>query len=670
VTGSLSAAAGAAAAGSAVLGATGADWVLWALVLLPAVTGAGLGLVSLSGPAVRDDQPEDERPPAGQRWAPVVTVAVLGAECVLAGVAAAGRPRVSAAFLPFARFGLAVDGLAALILPAVVGIALLVMVFAAADVREARARFCALMLVFVAAVVMTVTATTLPTLLLAWEVMGAASFALIGFAWWQEHRVKAGVTAFVTTRLGDLGLYVAAGAAVAGGAGLDLGDLAAASSGWRHVVAAGILLAALGKAAQLPFSFWLSRAMVGPSPVSALLHSAAMVAMGGYLLLRVQPLLAVTGWAATTAAWCGAATAVLLGVVAVAQRDLKQLLAASTAAQLGFVVLGAGVGAVAGGAAQLVAHAAVKSLLFLAAGAWLSALGTKQLPALQGVARRWPVVGVCAGVAALALGGVVPLSLWATKDEVLAAALATSGWLYATGLLAAVLSAGYAGKVLVLVWRSATRDATDPEDTDPDATGPEAGFDTEQPGTRRIGWLETLPLIVLAVPAALLGVLALPPVRSGVDRLLGQPPAPAPGPVELLVSAVLAVVTVLGVVLLTTRGSGVPEPGWARNWLGLHRLALAGVVDPTDRLARVLARADDKVLARGVERVAALALQTATLLQRVDVDVLDAGVVRVAAGVRRLAGLARRPQTGLLHHYYIQAVAVLAAGAVLLVLVG
>ena len=423
---------------------------------------------------------------------------VLALECFLAVLAALQRPAVSAPFLPFAPFALGVDGLSALVVPTVTVVALLVVVFASADVDVARGRFCGLLLLFVAAVVVTATATTLPTLLFAWEVMGATSYALVGFAWWQQHRVAAGEVAFLTTRLADLGLYVAVAAAVAGGAGTGGGggggggtalpELTQIGSGWRDVLAAGVLVAALGKAAQLPFSFWLSRAMEGPSPVSALLHSAAMVAMGGYLLLRVAPLLAATGWAATVTAWIGAATAVLMGVVALAQRDLKQLLAASTAAQLGFVVLAAGVCSVAGGVAHLVAHAATKALLFLAAGAWLSALGTKQLPALRGVARRWPAVGVCATVGAASLAGIAPLSLWASKDEVLAAALRASGWLYAAGLLGAVLSAGYAGKVLVLIWRRPR-------------AGAEREFDTEEAGDRHVGWRERGPLLVLAVPA-------------------------------------------------------------------------------------------------------------------------------------------------------------------------
>src|SRR5215472_6350744 len=210
--------------------------------------------------------------------------------------------------------------------------------------------------------------------------------------------------------------------------------LAGASRPGRDVIMAGILAAALGKSAQLPFSFWLSRAMEGPSPVSALLHSATMVAAGAYLLLRMHPLLVASAWGAPVTAWAGAVTALALGLVAVAQADLKQLLAASTCAQVGFMVLAAGAGGVTAGVMQLVAHAAVKSLLFLAAGAWLAALGTRQLPALRGAARRYPLVGVTFTVGAAVLAGLPPGSLWVGKDELLAAALHTSPALYGAGL--------------------------------------------------------------------------------------------------------------------------------------------------------------------------------------------------------------------------------------------
>lgn len=631
---------------------------LWLLVGLPALTGMAL---CLTGARLN-------------RIVASVSLSTAVVTVLAALLVAFVRPAVEVPFLAGASFGLAVDGLSALIVPTVAVITLAVLVFAAAEGTTSPARFHGLMLIFAAAVAVTATATTIPALLFAWEIMGAMSYALIGFGWREEKRVSAGLTAFITTRVGDLGLYLAAGAALAGGAGLGLADLAAAPSPWRDLIAAGILIAAFGKAAQLPFSFWLSRAMDGPSPVSALLHSAAMVAMGGYLLLRLAPLLAVTAWAATTAAWVGAVTALLLGAVAVAQRDLKQLLAASTAAQLGFVMLAAGVGSVAGGTAHLIAHASTKALLFLAAGAWLSALGTKQLPALRGAARRWPLVGVVFAVGALSLAGIAPLSLWATKDELLAGALETSPALYLVGLAAAALSAAYAGKALVILWSKPL----------PASPGE---YDTEQRGTRHIGVWERVPLVILAAGAAFSGVLALPPIGDGLRAILGAQAEPRPGVFELVGSAVLALV-VLGLVAW----KGLPRLSWAANWLGLERMTRVVVVDPVLLLSRRLARFDDALLDRTVDAVARVALRGARRLgrfddhgldaavtatarsgmsvgsaaARADIGGIDAAVEGTARAARRLGVIARRPQTGQLHQYYAQITVVLAFAIVLL----
>ena len=508
--------------------------------------------------------------------------------------------------------------------------------------------------------------------------MGATSYALIAFQWRDDEHVTAGTTAFLTTRFGDLGLYLAAGAALAAGPGMGLDRLAELPGPWRHVVAAGVLAAAFGKAAQLPFSFWLSKAMLGPSPVSALLHSAAMVAMGGYLLLRLHPLLAATGWAATTAAWVGALTAVVLGVVAIGQSDLKQLLAASTAAQLGFVILGAATTGVAGGTAHLIGHAATKALLFLAAGAWLSALGTRQMDALRGAARRYRLVGITFTVGAVGLAGVPPLALWATKDDVLAAARAQSLPLYVVALLGAVLSAGYAGKMLGLLLRPLPAD-------------PDSGYDTEQPGTRQVNRWQKTPLVVLAAGAAVLGLLALPPVGDAFARLTGTPAEPAPTTTEMVLTGVLAVAVLIAAAVLAPR---LPEPVWARTWLGLATAADRAVVRPVLGLAALVARFDDDVLDRAVMSLAPAGRRIAAALSRFDDTTLDRAVMslapagrrtaaavarlddagvdgavsRVAAGARRLGYLARRPQTGQLHQYYAQAVVALAAAAVLLLI--
>jgi len=580
---------------------------------------------------------------------------------VLACAAAAVRPVASAPLFAGIPVTVRVDGLTAVMVVTVAAVTLAVLVFAAGESGpgENRGRFFGLMLIFAGAMLLTVTAATLALLLMGWEVMGAASYALIGYWWRQPRRVTAANTAFLTTRAGDLGLYIAAGAALAGGVpGLALGRLAAAPAPWLGVVTAGVVAAAFGKSAQLPFSFWLSRAMEGPSPVSALLHSATMVAAGAYLLLRTEPLLAASGWGGPVAAWTGAVTALALGLVAVAQEDLKQLLAASTCAQIGFMVLAAGAGGVAGGVMQLVAHAAVKSLLFLAAGAWLTALGTKQLGALRGAARRYPVVGAAFTVGAVALAGLPPASLWVTKDEVLAAVLRHGPALYATGLAAAVVSAVYAIKALWYVWQPVPADVA-------------AGYDTEQPGTRRVARLAAAPLIALAVPAAALGVLALPVIAAPLRGALGAAAEPSSAWWQLTLSAVLAVAA--SALTWWRAGAGVPVPaavkGWLARWLGLERAAMILIARPVLVFARLLAGFDDRVLDRGVSVIARGTVALAGAAARADDADVDGLIRRVAAGARRLGQLARRPQTGQLHTYYAQAAVALAVLTLVFILV-
>ncbi len=619
------------------------------LVGVPAVTGAALALVGAARSPAREVE---------GRGLATLSLAAAAVTVMLAVVVAVLRPSLAWAFLPDAGFVLGVNGLSALLLPVVAGVALLVLAVAAAERTAPAARFHGLMLLFVAAVMTTLTAMTLPALLLGWEVMGAASWALIGFEWREATRTTAGVIAFVTTRTADLGLYLAAGAALAGSAAagraatLDLGGLPALSSPWREVVAAGLVVAAAGKAAQLPFSFWLSKAMLGPSPVSALLHSAAMVAMGGYLLLQVVPLLAATPAVAAVTAWVGALTTVAMGLVAMAQRDLKQLLAASTAAQLGFVVLAAGVGDVAAGAAHLAGHAATKALLFLVAGLWLNALGTKRLDLLGGVARWWRAVGVLFTLGALTLAGLPPLGLWVTKDEVLAAAAQHSVWLYGVGLVGAVLSAGYAAAAVRAVWRGPDRRPDD-----------RLGWDRERQGVRHVPGSSVPPLVLLGLGALLPITLLVPAVSDVVDRLLAPAGSVAVGAAAMALSAGLA----LAAFALALRRVPRAVPG-AGQWWFLERAAEGMVGRPVLALA---ARADrlDRSLDRAVAATARSVLVVATRAGRFDVSVVDGGVRRVVSSTRSLARTALRPQTGLVHQYLAAAVVLLTLGAVLLVIV-
>lgn len=592
--------------------------------------------------------------------APIAAVTVAVIELGLSIIAAITRPSFQLAALQGIPAALAVDGLAAIAVITVASVFLAVIVFAVGDIGpgEARARFFGTMLLFVAAMFVTVTAMNVFTLLAAWEIMGATSYALIGYWWKDSDRVRSGAIAFITTRSADVGMYVAAGAALAGGAvGLTLARIGEISSVWRDVALAGLTLAALGKSAQLPFSFWLSHAMVGPSPVSALLHSATMVAAGGYLLLRIEPGVAATGWLGPVVAWVGVLTALFLGAVAVAQRDLKQLLAASTCSQVGFIVLAAGIGGVSGGAAQFVAHAAVKSLLFLVAGAWLALLGTKDLLRLRGAARSHPVTGVTFTVGALALGGLPPLSIWVAKDEILSATLTSGGALYIVGLAAAAMSAAYAAKALAVVWAR-----------------PAMGAPLTAHRTGRMPISELLPLPPLAAVGAGLGILAIPSLSTAWSKTLRVSNSGAPQPWELVVSSAVAVAVIVLVAwwqnhrLLRTN-TLVSGPVWLQDWPGLETAVRVTVIRPIGALARWCARFDDRVIAGVVDAVGTGAWRLSRTVDSRLERGFSGAVVAVGAGTRKLAASAVRPQTGLIYQYYAQAIIIMVVLAAVFVLV-
>lgn len=583
-------------------------------------------------------------------------VAALGLVLVAAIAVAVTRPTASVPLLPGIPAGLAVDGLSAVAVITVAAVAAVVVLFASAEmgVGQARGRFFGLLLLFTAAMLVTVTATDLFALLMAWEVMGALSYALIGYWWRDAHRVRSATLVFVTTRAADLGLYLAAGAALAGGAGaLQLSGLASLEGGWRDAAVAGVVLAALGKSAQLPFSFWLSHAMAGAIPVSALLHSATMVAAGGYLLVRIEPAIAATVWAGPILAWIGVATALLLGAVAFHQSDLKQLLAASTCSQMGFIVLAAGVGSVSGGALQFTAHAAAKSLLFLCAGAWLVTRGTHEMNGLRGAARGRPLIGIVFSVGALAIAGLPPLPLWIAKDEVLTATLHAGPALYTIGLAASAVSAAYAARALAVVWVPVGED----------------GAPQRKP--HHPPSAEALPLVVLATAVVGLGVVVLPAVARWWRVLLESTGEPEPAGWEMVLSGLLVVVVlaVTGWTASHGRTGAMPGQRLLGGWLGLETAARALVTRPVAALAGALATIDDRVLARGVNSGADWGVRAADLVRHRGESAVDGAVRTVASGARLLALWALRPQTGLLHQYYVQAVialVVLAAAIVLM----
>lgn len=600
----------------------------------------------------------------------------MSATLVAAAWAAAAGPTAGWRWGPGLVLGLQVEGLSRVMVVLIPAVALPVLAYAVATVRhdDGLARLVVLLCVFVAAMELLVAAGDLLTLLVGWELVGACSWALIAHDWRREDNPRLAGQAFLATRVGDLGLLAAAAVAltVTGSAGFDT---LSALRGWpAHVVAAGLVMAAAAKSAQLPFSPWLFSAMAGPTPVSALLHSATMVAGGAYLLARTVPLVEGAPWFAGAVAALGAATAVAAGVVATVQRDLKRALAASTSAQYGLVLVAVGAGSTAAAGSHLVTHAVLKALLFLGAGVALHAAATLDLGSLR-LGRTLPFTAVTFLAGALALAGVPPLGAARSKEAILAAAAHHSPWLGAAVVVASFLSALYATRLALLAF----------------GPGPLGGARHRLPGP-----VERASLAVLMLGSLALGALWLPGARGVAEGLTdGRWFDPAAWELPVSLAALLAAGLV--VMLFHRRDHlltmAVPDGmrRWLESWLGLPGLARSLIVDPVMAASRALASFDDRVVDAGVRAAArvpmALAgaagwwgergadglvravsgatVRAAAASRVADERAVDRAVEQLARGTGVVGRNSRRLQDGLAHHYYV----IVAAGLVATVVV-
>ncbi|RKF22783.1 NADH-quinone oxidoreductase subunit L [Altericroceibacterium spongiae] len=612
--------------------------MLWGLFLCPV---AG-GLAAAIGPRARG-------------WLAVWAGGVLASTLVLAILAASdagtvlrwgGGLTLRAGLTPLAH-------VVAMLVPAV---AAMVVAYAAQhEHRQGLRRMIALTLVFVGGMELLVIAADFLTLLIGWELVGACSWALIGHRWHEGAPPASANYAFVVTRAGDLGLFLAAMATFAGSGSFAFADLAQVSPGLLALVAAGVLLSAASKSGQMPFAPWLFRAMDGPTSVSALLHAATMVAAGAYLLARLQPMLAPVVWFGPAAIAIGLVTALAGGVVALIQPHAKKLLAGSTSAHYGlmFVATGAGYPLIA--ILHLLTHGFFKALLFLAAGVAGERAGDYQLRHMR-FGRALPLTGAASAVGALALAGVPPLGGAWTKEEIVSAAGHHSALLAIAVTLAGALSAAYATRFQLAAFGRG---------------------DVE--GTYQPGAIEKTALLLLALASLALSLLWVPAVHEGLARAWdGELPHAESW--ELPLSLALIVGGILAGAALARRSAlgtqGVTSN--AADWLGLPTLIDTSVTRPAFALASTAAYVDDYIVDAPARGAATFGRAAARLFARGDGAVVDRGVRAssafgrwlaqrssgigewladavpegTASGVGTSGHLAVRMQTGMTHQYY------------------
>jgi NADH-quinone oxidoreductase subunit L len=362
--------------------------------------------------------------------------------------------------------GLHLDALSLVMTVVVAVVALLIHVYATAsmDREEGYARFFAYMNLFVASMLTLVLADNLLLLYFGWEGVGLCSYLLIGFWYRDEANGRAAQKAFIVTRVGDVALAVAIILMFTQLGTLDLARIdILATQTWTQgnsvPLAAALLLVggAVGKSAQLPLQTWLPDAMAGPTPVSALIHAATMVTAGVYLIARTHAIFQLAPAAQLAVAVIGAATLLLAGVSALYQRDIKRVLAYSTMSQIGYMFLALGVGAWSAAIMHFMVHAFFKSLLFLAAGVVIDALGHEHdIYKMGGLRRGVPVAFWTFLIAGASLAGVpIVTAGFYSKDWILAedwTARSGGQWLWAAGLVGALLTSIYIFRVIFLVF--------------------------------------------------------------------------------------------------------------------------------------------------------------------------------------------------------------------------
>ena len=293
---------------------------------------------------------------------------------------------------------------------------------------------------------------------LGWEGVGLCSYLLISFWFTDEYNASAGKKAFVTNRIGDWGFMVAMFVTFTTLGSIQYIDVLDNAGGLAQSTATAItvllLIGAAGKSAQIPLYVWLPDAMAGPTPVSALIHAATMVTSGVYLLTRVNPIIAESAaWAPSLIAWVGAITALLAATIAVAQNDIKKVLAYSTISQLGYMFLAVGSGAYVAAIFHMVTHAFFKALLFLGSGSVIHGMDNDQdMRHYGGLRKLMPITSATFIVGWLAIAGVPPFSGFWSKDEILAFAWEENVLLWLIGLITAVLTAFYMSRQVFMTF--------------------------------------------------------------------------------------------------------------------------------------------------------------------------------------------------------------------------
>ena len=404
------------------------------------------------------------------------------------------------------QFGLIMDSLTAVMLMVITIVSLMVQIYSQGYMHgdSGYHRYYAYMSLFTASMLGLVLADNFLILFAFWELVGLCSYLLIGFWFHKPAAADAAKKAFIVTRIGDFGFLAAILLLFFQTGTLDIaelhglaiaGVLAGATLTWAAI---GIFLGAVGKSAQFPLHTWLPDAMEGPTPVSALIHAATMVAAGVFLVARSYPLFEHSETALLTVAIIGGVTAIFAATMGLVMTDIKRILAYSTISQLGYMMLGLGVGGVAIGIFHLLNHAFFKALLFLGAGSVNHATGTFDIRQMGGLRRVMPWTYATFVIASVSMAGIWPLSGFWSKDEILASSLGSQPILFTLAMVTVFMTAFYMFRIVFMTFGGQYRGNGHPHES---------------------SRVMVTPMVVLAVLAVVSGLVN---ITGGFSQFLGH----------------------------------------------------------------------------------------------------------------------------------------------------
>ncbi len=435
-------------------------------------------------------------------------------------------------------FAFSVDPLTAMMLVVVTVISLLVQIYSTGYLAgdPGYSRFFAYMCVFTASMLGLLLVNDLLMLFIFYELVGICSYLLIGFWFHRPSAAAAAKKAFIVTRIGDFGfmislllIWVNVGTFEISAIIEEAPHIAGAT---LALIALGIVAGAVGKSAQFPLHFWLPDAMEGPTPVSALIHSATMVAAGVYLIARLFPMFVHSIEAMATVALVGGFTAIFAASMALVMYDVKRVLAYSTISQLGYMVMALGVGGFVPAMFHLLNHSFFKAMLFLSSGSLHHATNTYDMRLMGGLRKYMPWTYGAFVVGGLSLAGILPLSGFWSKDELLLYAFNTpiplGKVVFVFGMIVAFLTAFYTFRVIFMTFHGEYKGGAEPE---PDIHHSPSAHGSEPESSESHGWkahphespwLMVVPLVVLAIPAVLSGLLNTP-LSPWIEAFLKTP---------------------------------------------------------------------------------------------------------------------------------------------------